>query len=99
MTAGGTTYGPLSVTLKLKGNSSFRDLDHKAAFKIKLAKGQPLLGLKKLTLNNMVQDGSMVHETLAYQTFRAAGVPAPRTGYAFVRVNGEPYGVYLNLET
>ena len=41
----------------------------------------------------------MVHETLAYQTFRAAGVPAPRTGYAFVRVNGEPYGVYLNLET
>jgi len=99
VTAGGTTYGPLSVTVKLKGNSSFRDLDHKAAFKIKLAKGQPLLGLKKLTLNNMVQDDSMVHETLAYETFRAAGVPAPRTGYAFVRVNGEAYGVYLNLET
>ena len=99
VTAGGTSYGPFTVELKLKGNSSFRDLDHKAAFKIKLAKGQPLLGLKKLTLNNMIQDASMVHEALAYKTFRAVGVPAPRAGYAFVRVNGEAYGVYLNLET
>ena len=30
----------------------------------------------------------MVHEALAYAAFRAAGVPAPRTGYADVRVNG-----------
>lgn len=41
----------------------------------------------------------MVHETLAYEAFRANGVPAPRTGYAYVRVNGEDFGVYLNLET
>jgi hypothetical protein len=47
----------------------------------------------------MVQDPSMVHETLAYELFRSVGVPAPRTGYAFVRVNGAAYGVYLNIET
>ncbi len=41
----------------------------------------------------------MVHETLAYEAFRAAGVAAPRTGYAYVRVNGEDYGLYLNVET
>ena len=41
----------------------------------------------------------MVHETLAYAAFRAAGVPAPRTGYADVRVNGEELGMHLNLET
>src|SRR6185503_18950223 len=48
--------------------------------------------------NNMVQDDSMVHETLAYTLFHAVGVPAPRTGFAYVRVNGAAYGVYLDVE-
>lgn len=93
---------PLPVGLRLKGSSSFRGLDGKAAFKVKFAHsvgGQRFAGLKSLTLNNMVQDPSMIHERLAYEVFRAAGIPAPRTGYAFVRVNGEPYGLYLNVET
>ena len=41
----------------------------------------------------------MIAETLAYEAFRAAGVAARRTGYAFVQVDGEDYGVYLNVET
>jgi CotH kinase protein len=93
---------PLEVGIRLKGShGSFRPLaDHKAGFKIKLnfVKGRKFLGLKKLTLNNMVQDPSMVHETLSYELFRAMGLPAPRTGYAYVRLNGVDYGVYLNLE-
>ena len=83
---------PLTVGIRLKGNATFHDLDGKAAFKLKFnefVKGQTFLGLKKMTLNNMVQDPSMVHETLAYEAFRAAGVEAPRTGYADVRVNGD----------
>lgn len=98
----GTFSAPLTVGIRLKGESSFRDLGGKAAFKVKFnefVKGQKFLGLKNLTLNNMVQDPSMVHETLAYAAFRAAGVPAPRTGYADVRVNGEEFGMHLNLET
>lgn len=94
-------YGPLDVGIRLKGTSSFRPLSGKAAFKIKMGHsvaGQRFLGLKALTLNNMVQDASMLHETLAYEAFRAAGVPASRTGYAYVRVNDQDYGVYLNLE-
>jgi hypothetical protein len=92
------------VGVRLKGNveGSFRPIDDKAAFKFKFnefVKGQTLLGLKKMTLNNMVQDPTMLHETLAYEAFRAAGVPAPRTGYAFVRVNGTAYGVYMDVET
>jgi spore coat protein CotH len=94
----------LKVGIRLKGNEggSFRDLkEGKAAFKIKcnFVKGVKCLGLKKMTLNNMVQDPSMVHETLAYAAFRAAGVPASRTGYAYVKVNGKDFGVYLDLET
>ena len=81
---------------------SFRPLTGKAAFKVKFDKfvEEPALpGLEKMTLNNMVQDPSMIHETLAYEAFRAAGVPAPRTGYAFVTVNGEDYGLYLDIES
>jgi hypothetical protein len=100
--ADGQIYGPLAVGVRLKGGSfGFRDLDHKAAFKIKFnfsVAGQRFQGLKKLTLNNMVQDSSMVHETLAYAAFRAIDVPAPRTGFAYVRVNGADYGVYLDVE-
>jgi hypothetical protein len=89
-----------AAEIRLKGNAggSFRDLSEKAAFKLKFKKAEAVLGLRKMTLNNMVQDPSMVHETLAYSAFRAAGVPASRTGYAYVRLNGEDLGVYLDLE-
>jgi hypothetical protein len=91
---------PRPAEVRLKGNvgGSFRDLTEKAAFKLKFKKTEPMLGLRKMTLNNMVQDPSMVHETLAYAAFRAAGVPASHSGYAYVRLNGEDLGVYLDLE-
>lgn len=89
---------PVEARLKGSVGGSFRDLTEKAAFKLKFKKVDAVLGLRKMTLNNMVQDRSMVHETLAYAAFRAAGVPASRTGLAYVRVNGDDFGVYLNLE-
>ncbi len=96
------TYGPYDVGVRLKGNATMRTLDQKAAFKIKFnfsVAGQRFLGLKSLTLNNMVQDPSMLHETLFYALARAMGVPAARTGFSFVTVDGAPFGVYLSLET
>ncbi len=99
LTVAGSTLGPKQVQVKLKGHGSFRPLEGKAAFKVKFAKTDRLLGLKSMTLNNLVQDRSMAHETLGYELLRAAGVPAPRTGFAYVRVNGQGYGLYLNLET
>lgn len=93
---------PMEIGIRLKGKfGSFRPLAGKAAFKLKLnfVKGKKFLGLKKMTLNNMVQDVSMIHEVLAYEVFRSVGVAAPRTGYADVRLNGEDYGLYLNVET
>lgn len=93
--------GPRPVEVKLKGNvlGSFRKLDGKAAFKLKFNKAEePFLGLRKMTLNNMVEDYSSIHETLAYRVFRAAGIAAPRTGFAYLHLNGEDFGLYLNLE-
>ena len=96
------TYGPLAVGVRLKGHTSFRDLSGKAAFKIKFnhsVDGQRFHGLEKLTLNNMVQDASMLHEAIGYEAFRATGVAAPRVGFAYVTVDGDDYGVYANVET
>mgnify|MGYP002640374567 CR=1 FL=1 len=98
-----TTYDTLEVGVRIKGQlGSKRPIDKKAAFKVKMnysVKGQRFLGLKKLTLNNMVQDHAMLHEALAYRMFRAFDVSAPRTGYAWVTINGEDYGLYANIET
>jgi CotH kinase protein/RTX calcium-binding nonapeptide repeat (4 copies) len=104
LTTPSENFGPLDVGIRLKGSAigSFRPLGGKAAFQVKLGHSVPdqqFFGLKTLTLNNMVQDPSMIHEVLAYEVFRSAGVPASRTGYAYVRVNDQDYGVYLNIET
>jgi hypothetical protein len=90
---------PVKTEVRLKGSASFQDLTGKAAFKLKFKKGERPFGLKKMTLNNMIEDVSMTHETLAYEVAREAGVPAPRTGFADVYVNGHDYGMHLNLET
>ena len=101
MLYGRKRYGPWSVEVRLKGRwGSARDLGGKAAFKVKFPNSrQRVSGLKKLTLNNMVQDPSYITETISYELFRAMGVPAPRTGYAVVSVNGVDYGLHLNVET
>jgi hypothetical protein len=94
-----TTAHPVEAHLKGHLSGSFEPLTGKAAFKLKFKKTERFLGLRKMTLNNMVEDPSMLHETLAYSLFRAAGVPAPRTGFAYLRVNGEDFGVYLDIES
>jgi hypothetical protein len=89
---------PVEVRLKGSVGGSFRELSEKPGFKLKFKKANAVLGLRKMTLNNMVQDPSMLHETLAYAAFRANGVPASRTGFAYVRLNAKDIGVYLDLE-
>jgi hypothetical protein len=93
---------PITVGIRLKGHGSLRPLNEKAAFKIKFdafVEGQTFDGLEKLTLNNMAQDPSMIHETLAYEAFHALGVPAPHTGFSYVTFNGESFGMHLDIET
>jgi len=104
--AGGLGVGAVylsPVGVRLKGQwGSLRDLNSKAGFKIDLnewIEGVEVLGVKMLTLNSMVQDPSFVHEHLAYTLFRDLDVPTPRVGYVWLSLNGEPRGLYLNVET
>ena len=90
----------MNVGVRLKG--SFTREFEKFSLKIKLdqfAPGQKFLGLTRLTLNAMMQDPSMIHEVTAYKLYRSAGVPAPRTGYSRVTLDGHYMGLYLNLES
>ncbi|HTM23025.1 MAG TPA: CotH kinase family protein [Kofleriaceae bacterium] len=96
----GRTYGPIG--LRLKGSNSFEPFDQKPSFRIdvdRFAAGARFLGLADLTLNNMDNDPSMMHERLAYEFAREVGVPSSRAAHAFVTVNGEPYGLYTSVET
>jgi hypothetical protein len=93
------TFKGVEVKLKGQPEGSFEDLGGKAAFKLKFKKKELFFGVRKLTLNNMTQDPSMVSESLAYTALGAAGVPASRSGYAFVYLNGSNYGLHANVES
>jgi hypothetical protein len=91
-----------SVGMRIKGGwGSTRSIDQKASIRIDLDafEDRELRGLETVTLNNLVQDASYVHESLAYTLFRAAGVPAPRVGWARLWINGKLHGLMTHIET
>lgn len=104
--------GPIDIGVRVKGSVGSRThpmygpggltiAADKVSLKLKfdfVDKGQRFFGLRKLTLNSMIQDPILVQETLSYRLFREAGVPAPRTGFARVEINGAYRGLYLSLE-
>ena len=98
----GPILGPYHVGVHLKGRiGSFRPISGKPGFKIDVNQYEPtqrILGLKELTLNNMVQDRATMSQFAAYEIFRAMGVCAPRVGFARVLVNGDLYGLYADIE-
>lgn len=102
-TANGNASGQISIGLRLKGSTSLEKLSGRPSFKIKFnwktLKGDRFLGLKAMTLNAMTQDTSMIHEAAAYRLFNAMGIPASKTGYAKLFINGTFKGLYLSLET
>lgn len=91
------------IAVRLRGRiGSFRDLTGKPKFKIEFNRymsGQRLYDLDSISLNNAVVDCSYLKEPIAYEVFRAIGVPAPRAAMATVTVNGEDYGLYVLIET
>jgi spore coat protein CotH len=56
-------------------------------------------GVTQLTLNNNKQDGALVSQTMAYALFNQAGLPASKSSYAKVMINGQSLGIYTNVES
>ena len=90
------------VGLRLRGKiGSFRTLEGKPKFKIKwnaFVDDQRFYGLETLALNNAVIDCSYLRDPLGQAVFAQAGLPHMRTAFAWVRVNGEDYGLYPVVE-
>ena len=99
VTVDGETYTNVGVRKKgFLGSQS----DTKPALKLRFDKyvdGQSLGGvMERMTLNNSIQDPSMVNTCLTLQIFAAAGSPSPRCNFATVTVNGTPLGLYVHVE-
>ena len=99
VTVDGETHTEVGVRKKgFVGSQS----DTKPALKLRFDKyvdGQTLGGvMERMTLNNSIQDASMVNTCLALQIFDAAGLPSPRCNFATVSVNGKDLGLYVHVE-
>ncbi len=103
----GSTFKDVGV--RYKGNGTFMQSrgSEKKSFKIDLdhyVKGQTIAESSKLNLHNCVTDASWMNEVLAYQLYRDAGVAAPRTAYARLRVtvpgghDNKYFGLYSLVE-
>ena len=55
-------------------------------------------GLDKLSLNNLIQDSTMMKDYLTYTMMREFGVAAPLCSFVYITVNGEDWGLYLAVE-
>ena len=74
----------------------------KPALKIKFdefGSNDRIYGLDRMTLNNSVQDPSLLDMCLAYDFYAAAGLVASRCSYAYVTINGEDLGIYMHVES
>ena len=91
------------VGVHLKGSiGSFRSIDGKPGWTLsfdQLSSEAPRFhGLRKLHLDNAVEDPGYLNELLGNELFRDAGIPAPRVTHATVELNGRSLGLYVLKE-
>ena len=93
------------IGIRAKGNNSLRltgeyGLDR---YSLKLEfdhyeKGKSYHGLDKFSLDSSFQDNSYMKSFLVYDMMAFMDVPSPLCSYAWVTVNGEPWGLFLAVE-
>lgn len=104
---GGMTF--TNVGIRYKGNGTFLNSmgTYKRPFKLDLnheVKNQKLAGISTFNLGNLAADKSCLGDTLGYEFYREAGIPAPRTAFArvFLTVAGKAdhrlLGLYVMAE-
>ena len=94
-----------NVAIRAKGNSSLSTVssygNNRYSFKVEFDHyddANTYYGLDKLSLNNLIQDNTLMKDFLCYQLMGSFGVAAPLCSYVSITVNGEPWGLYLAVE-
>ena len=94
-----------NVGIRGKGNTSLSTVSSmdsdRYSFKIEFDQydsTKSYYGLDKLSLNNLIQDNTMMKDYLTYQMMNEFGAAAPLCSYVYITVNGEDWGLYLAVE-
>lgn len=101
MTVDGVTYP--SVGVRIRGNTSYLALpagSEKFSLNVDVDYVNPdqaVLGYKSLNLNNGFRDPTFCREVV-YNNFVAQFIPNPRANHVVVTLNGQNWGVYINVQ-
>lgn len=94
------SYAYDSITVALKGNSSYSHPGNKKSFKVDFNDfiSQKFHGMTKLHFNNCWSDPTFMREKLFFDYCHEQGVLAPRVQYANIYMNGTFWGFYDVVE-
>lgn len=94
-----------NVGIRAKGNTSLSTVaslgSERYSFKIEFDhydSAKSYYGLDKLSLNNLIQDSTMMKDYLTYTMMNEFGVNSSLCSYVYITVNGEDWGLYLAVE-
>ena len=94
-----------NVAIRGKGNTSLSSVagmgSERYSFKVEFDHYDSSItyhGLDKLSLNNLIQDTTMMKDYLTYTMMNQFGVAAPLCSFVNITVNGEDWGLYLAVE-
>jgi hypothetical protein len=97
----GVTYP--NVGVRIRGNTSYTALPTGSEkFSLKLTMdfvdaGQDLMGYDSINLNNGFHDPTFTREVV-YNNYVAQFIPNPRANHVLVTLNGQNWGVYINVQ-
>ena len=96
----GTVHDTINpVGFRLRGNTS--RYAKKKSFTVSFntfTSGAKYYGVEKLNLNGEHNDPSVIRSKLMWDILRKWKIPAPRANHVQVYINGNYYGLYINVE-
>jgi len=87
------------IGFRLRGNTSRNA--KKKSFKVSFNTyhpGRKFYGLEKMNLNGEHNDPSIIRSKIGWDLLRQFGIPASRANHVQVYINGDYYGLYINVE-
>jgi spore coat protein H len=88
-----------NIGFRLRGNTSL--FSDKKSFKVSFntfVSGQDYKGLEKMNLNGEHNDPSVIRSKVCWDILRDLDLPGARANHVELWINGDYYGVYINVE-